>query len=127
MNDNKCCLVNILKVIEVLQCASKKIDCVNNSCGKPYLGNNSSICFNTRLITFYRCDNTIVGLPYLVDGVQTFTSVFRIESVSNDAVTVLLISQNTDGTYSSTNTFATINLDCICAIQCIGDTTINNI
>ena len=27
----------------------------------------------------------------------------------------------------NTNTFATINLGCICAIRCIGDTTITNV
>ena len=38
------------------------------------------------------------------------------------------VPEDADGNYTvNTNTFATINLNCICAIRCIGDTTINNV
>jgi hypothetical protein len=122
------CLANILKVINVLQ--NNAIDnCqTNNSCTKPFLGEDfAPICFNTRLVTFYRCDNSLVSLPYTIDGEENTTTIFRIQNVGNKSVTVLLVRDNGDGTYSSTNTFATINLDCICAIRCIGDTTIINV
>ena len=66
-------------------------------------------------------------LPYTVNGVNNTTTIFRVQNVGDKTVTVLLISDNGDGTYSSTNTFATINLSCICAIRCIGDTTITNV
>ena len=121
-------LANILKVINVLQ--NNAIDnCSNdNSCTKPFLGDfPTPICFNTRLITFYRCDNSLVTLPYTIDGVVSTTTVFRIQNVTDTTVTVLLLIDNGDGTYTSTNTYATINLGCICAIRCIGDTTINNV
>ena len=126
MNNN--CLANILKVINVLQ-NNASDDCdINNSCTKPFLGDFPiTQCFNTRLVTFYRCDNTLVTLPYVIDGVTNTTTIFRIQSVNDNTVTVLLLADNGDGTYTSTNTFATINLGCICAIRCIGDTTITNV
>lgn len=128
MTDDKYCLTNILRVIDVLQNNASEIECVNNSCTKPFLGDTPTIqCFNTRLVTLYRCDNSLITLPYVLDGVQEETSIFRVEKVSCDAVTVLLIRDNGDSTYTNTNTHATINLKCVCAIQCIGDTTITNV
>ena len=122
------CLVNILKSINVIQKASEKIDC-NYTCSRPFLGDvNTSPCFNTRLVTFYRCDNSLVTLPYTLNDVEGETTVFRIESVNDNSVTVLLLADNGDGIYNiNTNTFATINLGCICAIRCIGDTTVTNV
>ena len=126
MNNN--CLANILKVINVLQNNAEE-DCPdNNSCTRPFLGNFPTIvCFNTRLVTFYRCDNSLVTLPYTLDGIESTTTLFRVQNVSDDAVNVLLIRDNGDGTYTNTNTYATINLGCICAIRCVGDTTITNV
>ncbi len=126
--DKENCLVNILKVINALQETSEQIEC-NNSCTRPFLGEGiNNQCFNTRLVTFYRCDNTLVTLPYTLNGVSSETTVFRIESVNNCSVTVLLLAlDDTTNTYSSTNTYATINLGCICAIRCIGDTTIASV
>ena len=126
MNNN--CLANILKVINVLQ-NNAEDDCPNNnSCTRPFLGDFPTIvCFNTRLVTFYRCDNSLVTLPYTLDGVNDTTTIFRVQNVGCDSVTVLLIRDNGDGTYTNTNTYATINLGCISAIRCIGDTTITNV
>lgn len=126
--NNENCLTKILKVINVLQNKAEKGEC-NFSCTRPFLGDDSSnICFNTRLVTFYRCDNTLVSLPYTLNGVDGETTVFRIESVNENSVTVLLLADNGDGIYNvNTNTFATINLGCICAIRCIGDTIVNNV
>ena len=121
------CLANILKVINVLQSNAEKIDC-NNTCTRPFLGEQTTNpCFNTRLVTFYRCDNTLVTLPYTLNGVSEETTIFRILSVTDNSVTVLLLADNGDGTYNNTNTYATINLGCICAIRCVGDTTIANV
>ena len=126
--NNENCLANILRVINVLQNnAEDKCD-ANNSCTRPFLGDLPNvICFNTRLITFYRCDNTLVTLPYTIDDVAGETTIFRVENVTDTSVTVRLIQDNGDGTYTNTNTFATLNLGCICAIRCIGDINIANI
>lgn len=123
MNNENNCLANLLKVITTLQDNIEKIDNISNSCTRPFLGFNTIQPFNTRLVTFYRCDNTPITLPY-TGGT---TSVFRVQSVSCDTASVLLLADNGDGTYTNTNTFATINLNCVCAIQCLGDTTITNI
>ena len=122
------CLANVLKVINVLQNNASE-DCLNdNSCTRPFLGNIPEVvCFNTRLVTFYRCDNSLVTLPYTIDDTENTTTIYRVQSVSNNAVTVLLVWDNGDGTFTNTNTFATINLGCICAIRCVGDITLNNV
>ena len=126
--NNENCLANILKVINVLQNNAEKLDC-NYSCTRPFLGESTNnTCFNTRLVTLYRCDNTLVTLPYTLNGVDGETTVFRVENVTNNSVTVLLLADDGTETYTiNTNTYATINLGCICAIRCIGDTTITNV
>ena len=127
--NNENCLANILKAIVVLQNNAEKIDCTNNSCTRPFLGElPTAVCFNTRLVTFYRCVNSLITLPYTLNGVQGETSVFRVESVNDKSITVLLLADDGTETYTiNTNTHATINLGCVCAIRCIGDATINNV
>ena len=124
--NNENCLANILQVINIIQNNAINIEC-NNTCTRPILGEVSNTCFNTRLVTFYRCDNSLVTLPYTLNDTESETTVFRIMNVSKNSVNVLLIKDNDDGTYTNTNTYATINLGCICAIRCIGDTTITNV
>ena len=127
------CLAKILNVINILQNNAEKIDCQDNSCTKPFLGPNTNIlCFNTRPINLYRCDNSLVTLNYTNDGnEEASTNVFRIENVSNNSVGVLLLEETTDEEgnteYLSTNTYATINLGCVCAIRCLNDVIVNNI
>ena len=127
------CLARILNVINVLQNNAEKTECQDNTCTKPFLGLNiETICFNTRPVTLYRCDNSLITLNYTSStGDILTTSVFRVESVSNDSVGVLLLEATTDAsgntTYTSTNTYATINLGCVCAIRCLPDTIVNNV
>lgn len=127
------CLARILNVINVLQNNAEKTECQDNTCTKPFLGLNiETICFNTRPVTLYRCDNSLITLNYTSStGDILTTSVFRVESVSNDSVGVLLLEASTDAsgntTYTSTNTYATINLGCVCAIRCLPDTIVNNV
>lgn len=127
------CLARILNVIKVLQNNAEKTECQDNTCTKPFLGLNTEfVCFNTRPVTLYRCDNTLITLNYTnQSGEELTTSIFRVESVSNDSVGVLLLEATTDTsgntTYVSTNTFATINLGCVCAIRCLPDTIVNNV
>lgn len=127
MNNENSCLTNLLKVITTLQDNIERIDNISNSCTRPFLGFNTTQPFNTRVVTFYRCNNTPIALPYN-NGQETLTTnVFRVQSVSCNTATLLLLIDNGNGTYTSTNTYATINLKCVCAIQCLGDTTIANI
>ena len=127
--NNENCLSCILKAIVVLQNNASNIDCNDNSCTRPFLGETTNnFCFNTRLVTLYRCDNSLVSLPYTLNDETETTTVFRVESVNGNSVTVLLLGDDGTNTYTiNTNTYATINLGCICAIRCIGDTTIANV
>lgn len=131
--ENSNCLAKILNAINILQNNAEKIECQDNSCTKPFLGPNTNIlCFNTRPITLYRCDNSLVSLNYTnADNEDLTTSVFRIENVNNDSVGVLLLEETTDEegntTYLNTNTYATINLNCVCAIQCLNDVIVDNV
>ena len=133
MNDLDNWLAKILNVIKVLQCNAEKIDCQDNTCTKPFLGITTNvICFNTRPIMLYKCDNSPITLNYTSStGENLTTNVFRVQSVSNDSVGVLLLEASTDSEgnvmYESTNTFATINLGCVCAIRCLADTVVNNV
>lgn len=127
------CLARILNVIKVLQDNAERIDCDDNSCTKPFLGLNTTLlCFNTRPIMLYLCNNQPVTLNYInSDNEESTTTVFRVENVTNDSVSVLLLEESTDTsgniTYLSTNTYATINLDCICAIRCLPDVIVTNL
>lgn len=135
MNKENNCLANLLKVITTLQDNIERIDNISNSCTRPFLGFSTIQPFNTRVVVFYRCDNEPIALPYITERevpagseiVTLTTSFFRVQQVSDNTVRVLLLADNEDGTYTNTNTFATINLNCVCAIQCLGDTTITNI
>ena len=133
MDNYNNCLARILNVINILQNNAEKIDCQDNTCTKPFLGPDTNIlCFNTRPVTLYRCDNSLVTLNYTNSaGENATTTVFRVESVTNDSVGVLLLEESTDEegnvTYLSTNTYATINLGCICAIRCLNDVIVDNV
>lgn len=132
MNNLTNCIAKILNVINVLQNSADKTECQDNTCVKPYLGPiTNTLCFNTRPIVLYRCDNTPIALEYTdSNGTTQTTNVFRVENVSDNSVGVLLLSENTTGdttTYNNTNTYATINLGCICAIRCLADTIVDNV
>jgi len=127
------CLAKLLNVIKVIQDNAKRIDCNDNTCTKPFLGlNNTTLCFNTRPIILYRCNNEPITLNYTnSEGTEATTTIFRVENVTNDSILVLLLEETTDPddntTYTSTNTYATINLGCVCAVRCLQDVTVNNI
>ena len=127
------CLAKLLNVIKVIQDNAEKIECNDNTCTKPFLGTiNNSLCFNTRPVVLYRCNNEPITLNYTsTEGTEEQTTIFRVESVTNDSVGVLLLNEQTDEegnvTYTSTNTYSTINLGCVCAVSCLPDVTINNV
>ena len=126
------CLARLLNQIKVIQDNALKVDCMDNSCTKPFLGINTNLlCFNTRPVVLYRCNNEPITLNYTNNETEDTTSIFRIENVTNDSVSVLLLEETTDETgnitYTSTNTYSTISLNCVCAIRCLPDVIINNL
>lgn len=115
------CLNNLLKYICLLQNNSNKL-CINEGCTKPFLGPNIEVeCYNTRVISLYKKDGSLYTLNY--DSTNT-SSLFRIMNIEGNSLTLLVLSNN-DNTYSSTNRYITINTNCICAIRCITDVSIN--
>ncbi len=125
MENNKCNhLLDILRLINNLQ---RRVPSYleNNTCSRPILGQNSSLIYNTRPVTFFLCNNEQLTISYTTDGTENTANIFRVESVSDSSVTVRLLSLQEDGTYVNTDEFATINIDCICAIRCLNDTNIS--
>jgi len=59
------------------------------------------------------------------------SSVFRVEKVNDCCVTVRILAPNPvvdeARRYISTNQFAKINLECVCVLQCLPDTIVENI
>lgn len=120
MKNNKC-IQNLLKVIDLLQRNSSSKFCSEEGCSRSYLGPSGSLqCYNTRPISFYTKDGTL----YTFSNDTVTSSFFRIEKVKNNCV-VLRVLALTDDTYTSTNEFITISINCICAVRCFEDTSID--
>ena len=122
-DDNTNCIGNILGKILLLQKQDTVCDsCVE--CDKPYLGPTANfVYYNTRPVLLFNCCNgTIWSFPYTIDGVESTSSVFRIESLDENCATFrILYLDDTTGQYVSTTEFFTISLDCVGAIKCLAD------
>lgn len=136
MSNNECsCFSKILKVIDVLQRSAEKFDDIDEGCTKPFLGGCPNLtCFNTRPVTFYNCQNSLFTINYQVEENGTIvtrsSSVFRVEKVDCNCVTVSILEDNPVTTdpnrpYISTGQFATINLNCVCVLKCLPDVVID--
>lgn len=128
--DENCCIASILKIIVTLQNRSEKFDCMTEGCDRPYLGPTpSTICFNTRPVSFYRCsDGGVWELPYTLNGDSGTSSVCRVENVEGCCATCRVLAPNPEATvespYVGTDSFFTINLNCVGALKCLADTYI---
>ena len=128
------CIHEILKTILVLQREANVTDCCLDTCDKKCLGCTPSVCFfNTRPITLYTCGccNTALQIPVSrIPNETTTSNVFRIEKLDDNCATFrVLIPTVTDDvvTYTATNSFFTINLDCVCVLKCLADTFIDSL
>lgn len=122
MDNNTNHLLDVLNLINNLQ-KSQLPSVDNTSCTRPILGNVPTL-LNTRPVQFYSCNNTLLTVNYYVNNVLNTADTFRVENVGNSTVTVRLLAQEEDN-YVSTDEFATININCICAIRCLNDININ--
>lgn len=128
MENNTCSLSNVVKVIDVLQKNADNCDICDETCTRPFLGNNpTTICFNTRPITLYSCNGEQITTSY-GDGTS---GIYRVENVDGCCVTCMVLATNPTPEenipYIKTNTFITFDLKCICAIQCLPDVIVNNV
>lgn len=125
------CMYEILKTILVLQKEANMPECCLDTCDKKCLGcTPCTCCCNTRPITIYTCGccNTKLALPITKYPNETVTSsVFRIEKLDDNCATFrVLVATVNDGvtTYTATDSFFTINLNCVCVLKCLNDTYI---
>lgn len=135
MAENNCCFTKTLKLIDLLQRSSEQEDCFDNTCSRPFLGVNiPNLCFNTRPVTFYGCDNNLISVNYdtVINGERLTgtSSTFRIEKVKDGCVVVAILIPNPDTAdtlrpYISIRETATINLGCVCALKCLPDTIVD--
>lgn len=135
MNESNCCFTKTLKLIDILQRSSEQEECFDNTCSRPFLGVNiPSLCFNTRPVTFYGCNNNLITVNYttVING-ETLTGesgIFRVEKVEDGCLTVSVLIPNpdTDDTlrpYITIRNTATINLSCVCVLKCLPDTIVD--
>ena len=131
-------IAEILQVILILQQNASCPESCLDSCDRPVLGcctTNCCVC-NTRPVVIYSCcagTATPVTMPTSKDIVTctdgtNCSSVFRVEKVECGTATFRVLAPNTEDTglypYVATNSFFTINLDCICSIRCLNDTCV---
>ncbi len=117
-------IIDILKLIDKLQ---KNVECndITYDCSKPFLGKiTNNNFYNTRPVSFFTRDGSILSISYLDNGTLNQTSVFRVENVDDDFVTVRLL-EIADDSFVNTNETAVINTNCICALKCLNDITLN--
>ena len=136
-NENSCkCISEILTVISILQqnanCCS---DACLETCDRGFLGSSSTIfSYNTRPIMLYMCGNTdtALAMPTTRDDVtgEVTSTVFRVEKIDGCCATFRVLAPNDNPTelptipYVSTNSFFTVNLNCVCCLRCLPDTYI---
>ena len=129
---NNCnCISDILKVICLLQRNADGDDSCIESCDRPSLGQFACLYYNTRPVILYTC-NSNGTTPWSAPTTrtadpETTSSVFRVEKIDGCCATFRVLIANEDGTYTATESFFTMNLECICAIRCLGDTFIENV
>ncbi len=132
-NENLSCLTEIIDTILMLQNQSTG-SCEIGGCDKPYLGPTPNVfCYNTRPVEFYNCQTGLRWtFPYTLNGVDGVSTIFRVENQEGNCCTCRVLAPNPDTTetlypYVATNSYFTINLNCVSAIQCLGDTFVSNV
>ena len=124
------CIADILKVILLLQQSVCGNDTCLQTCDRGFLGQNCTTFCNTRPVTLYTCSGgaTPLAMPISRAANETTTStVFRLEKLDDCCATFRVLVVNADNTYTPTNSFFTINLDCLCIIRCLDDTFIETV
>lgn len=124
------CIAEILKVILILQQSVSQNDSCLETCDRGFLGQQCCpVCYNTRPISFYTCcsNSEPISMPISKSPLETTTSsIFRVEKLDECCATCRVLTFNSEtNTYTATNSFFTINLDCVCSIRCLDDTFVD--
>ena len=121
------CISDIIEKIIILQ--KQDFDTCNFiGCDKPFLGPvTPTTCYNTRPVELYNCaTGTAWSFNYTnSEGTEAISNILRVEALDDCCCTCRILEANTDGTYTNTNNFATIDLTCCGAIRCLADTSID--
>ena len=127
-NDNKnCenCIADILKVIYILQQSVCPSDTCLESCDRGFLGQSCATVCNTRPVMLYTCGSN--GTPWAMSTTKTengtTSTVFRVEKLDGCCATFRVLEKNPDQEsvypYVATNSFYTLNCNCICVLCCL--------
>lgn len=125
-NNENCCLAKILKVIDILQKECSP-ECFPEGCDKPFLGGGECFIYNTRPITLYSRNGNLFTANYYIDNVLNRSNTFRVEDVDGCCAKLRILQTvvtEESTTYTSTNEFVTVNLECFCILKCLDDTFI---
>lgn len=135
-NDSCKCIAEILTVINILQQNANCSDVCLDSCDRGFLGcGATTFNCNTRPIMLYTCsgNGTPWSMPTTKENVtcedsSNCSSVFRVEKIDGCCATFRVLAANTDDSnnqtipYIATNSFFTMNLNCVCCLKCLQDT-----
>ena len=120
--------LNIPETLNFILTLQKNAGCnslCDESCTRPFLGPTYNTCYNTRPVSLFTCcTGTNWEMPYEVDDTTGTSTVFRVENVEDNCATfrVLIPNTTTEGTtYTLSNSYFTIDLSCVLAIQCLPD------
>ena len=133
------CIAEILTVINVLQ---QNANCCGDNCletcDRGFLGcGTTTLGCNTRPVVLYTCcgNGTPWSMPTTRENVVCgdegviCSNVFRIEKIDGCCATFRVLAENPDTTslnpYVATNSFFTMNLNCVCALRCLPDTYVD--
>ena len=119
------CIQEILRKILLLQKQDYDSECYAG-CDKPYLGPTCTmVCYNTRPLMLFNCaTGNQWTLPYSINGTTGESNIFRIEALDDCCCTCRVLALNDDGTYTATSDFFTLDLNCVGAIKCLPDVSL---
>lgn len=138
-NDSCKCIAEILTVINILQQNANCNDACLETCDRGFLGcGATTLNCNTRPVMLYTCcgNGTPWSMPTTRENVTcgdagvTCSSVFRVEKIDGCCATFRVLAPNPDTAeaatipYVATNSFFTMNLNCVCSLRCLPDTIV---
>ncbi len=135
-NDNESCrqIAEILAIISVLQQNACNSETCLDTCDRGFLGcGANSLTCNTRPVMLYLCNGEPLRMPIEKDSTADCpeagcSSVFRVEKLDGCSCTFRVLARSTDdssSTFVSTNSFFTMNLNCVCCLRCLSDTYVD--
>lgn len=119
---------NIKDILSFIVDLQRNSLCPSNNCEgctRPFLGPGNLISFNTRPIQFICCQGTTLWtMPYTLNGTTGTSTTFRVENVEGNCATFRILAPSEAGAtcpYVLTNSYFTMDTDCILSLQCLND------